>query len=252
MVVEFPAILEASLVDSAAYLILAIIFVLLAYRIYAFRASAGVIFGYILLVYRSATKLGLRKTLSILISVALRDFATQLTSFETNREQLIHLCIFWGFAGLAVTTTIDNFVNHEGLSLPLTHPVRILGNVSGVVIMIGLTLALVRRLTSKAFSQSTSGYDLVFFSLLYVTSITGFATEFASMADLYVPTYVTYWAHIILVALLFLTAPVTKFVHSLKLPLLILFYRLRQALVEKGELIPFQPIGALEAQLLHR
>jgi len=252
MVVEFPSILTSSVVDMAAYVVLAIVALLLAYRIYAFRKGAGFIFNYIVLVYLSAAKLGLRKTLGIVVSVALKDFAGQMTSFETYRRQFTHLCIFWGFAGLAVTTTIDNFVNHEGLPLPLLSPVRILGNVSGVLIMIGLTIAIARRVVYKEVRERTSGYDLLFFSVLYVTAITGFTTEFASMADVYVPTFVSYWAHITLVGLLFVTAPLTKFVHSLKLPLLILFYRLRQALVEKGELVPFQPIGVLEEQLLRR
>jgi nitrate reductase gamma subunit len=225
---------------------------LLFYRVYIFRADAVFIFNYIVMVYRSATKLGFKKTVGILISVALKDYVGQKSSFETYRRQFTHLCIFWGFAGLAITTTIDNFVNHEGLSLPLLSPVRVLGNVSGVVIMVGLTIALARRLVYREVRERTSGYDLLFFSLLYATAITGFAVEFTSMADIYVPTYISYWAHIVLVGLLFLTAPLTKFVHSLKLPLLILFYRLRQALIEKGELVPFQPIGELEQQLLRR
>jgi nitrate reductase gamma subunit len=100
--------------------------------------------------------------------------------------------------------------------------------------------------------ERTSGYDLLFFSLLYATAISGFATEFASMEGVYVPTFFAYWTHIVLVAMLFLTAPLTKFVLSIKLPLLILFYRLREALVKKGELVPFQPIGSLEQELLRR
>lgn len=252
MVVEFPSILVSSALDTAAYVVIAIIAVLLAYRIYKFRQGAVFIYNYIVMVYFSATKLGATKTLKILISVVLKDFAAQMTSFETNRRQFTHLCIFWGFAGLAVTTTIDNFVNHSGLPLPLLSPVRVLGNVSGVVIMIGLTIALFRRVIYKEVRERTSGYDLLFFSVLYATAITGFATEFSSMASVFDPTFVFYWTHIILVGTLFLTAPLTKFVHSLKLPLLILFYRLREALVQQEELVPFQPIGALEEQLLRR
>ena len=252
MVIEFPSLLAPSVVDAGAYTILAIIAVLLAYRIYTFRGRAAVIFSYIVLVYRSALKLGAWKAVKLLISVVLKDVAAQLSSFETYRKQSVHMCIFWGFVGLSVTTALDNAVNHSVQPLPLTHPVRILGNVSGVLIMVGLTIALVSRIGSRELRERTSGYDLTFFLLLYTVAITGFATEFASMANLYTPTYIVYWAHIILIALLFLTAPFTKFVHSLKLPLLILFYRIRQALVEQGVLVPFQPIGALEEELLRR
>jgi nitrate reductase gamma subunit len=252
MVVEFPAILAPPIVDLGAYIVLAIVVILLTYRSYAFRASAPFIYNYIVLIYRSSISLGIKKTLRILISVVLKDVAIQLSSFETYRRQFTHMCIFWGFVGLSITTALDNFVNHEVLPLPLTSPIRVLGNVSGGVIMVGLTIALCRRLIYRELRERTSGYDLLFFFLLYAVSITGFATEFASMADAYNPTYVAYWAHIILIALLFVTAPLTKFVHSLKLPLLILFYRLRQALVEAGALVPFQPIGSLEEQLLRR
>lgn len=241
-----------SFIDTAAYFVIVVIGLLLVYQIYRFRSGAVFIFNYIVLVYRSATKLGTEKTLRIVISVALRDFTGQMSSFETYRRQFTHLCIFWGFVGLAVTTTLDDIVNHSGLPLPLLSPVRILGNTSGVVIMVGLTIALFRRIIYKEMRERTSGYDILFFSLLYATAITGFATEFMSMANLYVPTYVSYLTHIALVGALLLTAPLTKFVHSLKLPLLLLFYRLRQALVEKGELVPFQPIGDLEEQLLRQ
>jgi nitrate reductase gamma subunit len=252
MVIEFPSILAPPAVDAGAYVVLAIVAVLLAYRIYKFRAEAAVIFNYLVLVYRSSIKLGVWKAIRLLFSVVVKDVAVQLSSFETYRKQFVHMCIFWGFVGLSVTTALDNAVNHSVQPLPLTHPVRILGNVSGVLIMAGLTIALFRRISSKEMRERTSGYDLTFFLLLYTVAITGFATEFASMANMYTPTYIVYWAHIILIALLFLTAPLTKFVHSLKLPLLILFYRLRQALVEEGVLVPFQPIGALEQELLRR
>ncbi len=252
MVVEFPSILAPPILDSLAYLILAVVAALLVYRIYQFRAGAAFIFNYIVMVYRSAIKLGLAKTLGIVISVVLKDFAGQTSSFESYRRQFTHLCIFWGFAGLAVTTTMDDIVNHAGLPLPLSSPVRLLGNVSGALLMVGLTIALFRRLIYREMRERTSGYDLLFFSLLCATAITGFATEFASMANAYVPTYISYWAHIVLVCLLFVTAPLTKFVHSIKLPLLILFYRLREALIAKGELVPFQPIGVLEQELLRR
>jgi len=244
--------LVPSVLDTTAYVLLAVIAALLAIRIYDFRANAVFIYNYIVMVYRSAAVLGAGKTLRILISVALGDLAAQKSSFETYRKQFTHLCIFWGFAGLAATTTLDNFVNHGGLPLPLISPVRILGNVSGVLIMVGLTIALGRRVIYRDLRERTSGYDLLFFSLLYTAAITGFATEFASMANVYAVTYDVYWAHIILVALLLVTAPLTKFVHSIKLPLLILFYRLREALVEKGALVPFQPIGDLEEKLLRR
>lgn len=240
------------MLDLLAYIVIPVVLLLLLYRLYKFRMGAVFIFNYIVMVYRSSLKLGLSKTLGIVVSVALKDFAGQMSSFETVRRHFTHLCIFWGFAGLMVTTTIDNFVNHPGLPLPLLSPVRILGNLSGVVLMVGLTISLGRRLVYKEVRERTSGYDLLFFSVLYATAITGFATEFTSMAGIYTPTFVSYWTHIILVALLFLTAPLTKFVHSIKLPLLILFYRLREALVTKGEIVPFQPIGVLEQELLRR
>jgi len=250
MVVNFPSIIPVAAIEIAGYAAVHILAVLLIYRVDSFRSGALFIFNYIALTYRSTAKLGAKKTIRIFGSVILHDVATQRSSFDTRKAKFVHLSIFWGFAGLAVTTTLDSVVNHSGDPLPLTHPVRILGNVSGVVLMLGLTLALLRRSFSSSLRERTSNYDLVFFLLLYASAITGFATEFASEANLDIPSYIIYLSHIILVTSLLITAPFTKFVHSIKLPVLILFYRYRHALIEQGVIVQWQPIGDLNEKLL--
>jgi len=250
MVVDFSTIIATPVVDLAGIALGAIVLALLVYRTLRWRKTAPSLFDYVVLVLYESRKLGFVQNLRVLLSVVFNDTATQRTSFPRFRSNFVHLSTFWGFVGLAATTTLSWILNPYVEPLELTHPVRILGNVSGVMIMIGLTVALLRRIIYGSVRTRTTEYDLFFFALIYAASVTGFAVEYGSMADLVALTHALYYLHIAAVALLILTAPFSKFVHALKLPILILFYRYRCALLERGILVPMMPVGALNQELL--
>ena len=67
---------------------------------------------------------------------------TKSRSADRSRARWIaHLAIFWGFLGPAVTTTLDEIVNPAAAPLGLTSPVRILGNISGVLFVAGVSVS---------------------------------------------------------------------------------------------------------------
>ncbi|HIQ30055.1 MAG TPA: hypothetical protein EYH45_05770 [Candidatus Caldiarchaeum subterraneum] len=145
---------------------------------------------------------------------------------EDFQQWLSHFMIMWGFIGLGITTTLDAIVNFDAVPLPLLHPVRILGNVSGIIFMAGLTLAITRRLFSPDVFSTTTKSDWAFLIAMYGTGATGFLVQwYADLAN-YLGTAVSYIIHLIFVAVLLVTAPWTKFIHALWRPSWIIYSRL--------------------------
>ncbi len=138
----------------------------------------------------------------------------------------VHFSMFWGFVGLALATTLDAITNPAVAPLPLTSPVRLIGNVGGILFMAGVCLSIARRVLIPQVRKNTTLGDSVFLAVLFVTGLTGFVTEYLSDLNIFFPDQVTYWVHLAFVTLLLVTAPFTKFVHSIGRPLLLMLRRL--------------------------
>ena len=146
---------------------------------------------------------------------------------------IAHLAMFWGFLGLAVTTTLDEIVNPTAAPLELTSPVRILGNISGVLFVVGVSVSLGRRLFVPSVRENSTLGDFVFLLLLFLTGVSGFTTEIFSDLNVVFPDGFSYWFHIILVTALLVSAPFSKFVHAIGRPILLL---VKRSEIEKSKL----------------
>lgn len=134
---------------------------------------------------------------------------------EDFQQWFAHLLIMWGFVGLFATTALDAVVNPRALPLALWHPVRLLGNATGIVFMAGLTLAIARRaLLARVRSVSKIG-DWTFLLSLWGAGATGFLVQW--FADTASPrgTAFSYVVHLAFVMLILAAAPWTKFIHAL-------------------------------------
>jgi len=148
----------------------------------------------------------------------------------------IHGSILWGFLGLLAATASDWVLDLTGIKptgtmVPLWYPVRLLGTVSGMFLVYGTTVAIVKRLSKpdKPSSHSLLS-DWVFVLLLWLAGVSGFALEVA----LYLPApqmwgYYMFIIHVVVSMELILLAPFTKFAHA--------FYR-TAALVIHARLAP--------------
>ena len=85
---------------------------------------------------------------------------------------MAHLAMFWGFLGLAATTTLDEILNPSANVLPLVSPVRILGNVSGILFLAGVTYSLGRRLLVSSVRENTTRGDSLFLLMLFLVGVT--------------------------------------------------------------------------------
>ncbi len=148
-------------------------------------------------------------------TAAAQEIATGgMDDCEDFQQWFAHLLIMWGFLGLFATTSLDALVNRAADPLPLLHPVRLLGNVTGIMFMAGLTLAMARRALLDRVRVRSTRADWMFLVVLWGTGATGFLVQwFADLGDLALTRW-TYIPHLALVALLLLTAPWTKFIHA--------------------------------------
>jgi quinone-modifying oxidoreductase subunit QmoC len=137
-----------------------------------------------------------------------------------------HLAIFYGFLGLLAATTgaaiyteifpilgIDWHDNE--LSLPIWDPVKIVGNVGGIALLVGLTqvMSTWRRRSSDRAAYS----DWFFPALLGLTVLSGFSTEILRFAGIRL-AYPAYAVHLVFVFALFVYFPFSKFAHALYYP----------------------------------
>jgi quinone-modifying oxidoreductase subunit QmoC len=140
------------------------------------------------------------------------------TCTAAKPRQAGHFLLLWGFAGALVTTTILGILMDVfGVKTPLpqTHPVKILGNLSAILLVAGMLWLVVNRLASARAAGASRGYDAFFLALVVLLVVSGVGAELGRMfmpAPFAVAAYVL---HLGMVLSLFLTFPFSKFAHAL-------------------------------------
>ena len=141
----------------------------------------------------------------------------------TNKSRArAHAMVMYGFLGLVVTTTVVAilyYMNQFGMDAPVSpydffHPVKVLGNVSGALALLGCSAMLARRMSSDKSGQATA-FDWTFLWVLVMTVITGFGAQVLRVFDLAIPAYGIYYVHLVLVFFLLAYMPYTKMGHML-------------------------------------
>ncbi len=140
------------------------------------------------------------------------------TCTAARPRQLGHLLLLWGFLGALLTTTLLGIVMDVfGVKTPLpqTHPIKILGNVSAVLLVVGVVWLALNRLANARTAGASRGFDLFFLTLVVLLIFSGVGAEIGRYA-LPVPfALAIYVLHLGMVLALFLTFPFSKFAHAL-------------------------------------
>lgn len=155
--------------------------------------------------------------------VLFRDvFTTKVLDTCSRLKRASHLALFWGFVFLAVSTTLAFLTNPTNAVLPLADPVKVFGNLGGILVAVGFVFMFYVRYREEAPIWRLTRSD-VFMLTLFLTVVTGFVTQQAvySSGD---ASWVsgTFWLHMAFVVVLLATAPFTKFYHALSKPVSIL------------------------------
>ena len=146
----------------------------------------------------------------------------------------VHISILWGFLGLFVATALNYLlellkVKPTGTWVPLYYPIRFLGIVSGILLIYGTTVFLIRRIMKyDDMTKHSTPSDWSFLVLLWLSGLTGFALDVA----IYLPHPHAwgYWMlilHLAIIGDLLMLAPFTKFAHAVYRTIALYFYALK-------------------------
>ena len=145
-------------------------------------------------------------------------------------RRLAHLTVFYGFMALYVVTiwaVIDIYamplIGVESLyPFDLIHPMKILANVGGVLLIFGCVKALLARRGTEPGSSASTSFDWIFLWALLGVGITGFAAEILRFtvdaqaeSSLTAVAYSVYFVHLVLIFQLLVYLPYSKFAHVL-------------------------------------
>lgn len=235
----FPAdIIPVILIDAGAAILVVIVVIGVLYKLRFWRVRA--------LSDRfkaDVSALGAGARASVLLRVVGKDALAVEPLFSNYRGRWIqHFLVFYGFIGLMITTTLDAIVNREAAPLPLDHPVKIIGNIAGVMLLIGATPMLFRKKDPPGM-QPLGLADKIFLPVLYLAVVTGFVTEVLDYSAIVLPATAVYVIHIAIVTGLLASAPWTRFVHALQAPFLTFYERLRQKTTSTNEDIDYKRLN---------
>lgn len=127
-----------------------------------------------------------------------------------------HLAVFYGFLGLVVTTTsvgIGIYAFGYLTPWPLWHPVKILGNASGLAVVAALLVFGYRRIADGEKAGKSSYSDWLFLAILLLTTLTGFLCQLLRLADAPRLAYPMYVVHLVFIFVLLVYIPYSKFAH---------------------------------------
>lgn len=133
---------------------------------------------------------------------------------ENRERSTSHMMVLFGFIGLFIVTNcffIAEWVFHIEGPYSQINPVKWLGNIGGVALVIGGLLLLKNRLSNK---DQVSGYwDWYLIGMVLALGSTGLLTEMARLGGLASLSTFIYFIHLMFVWCLFAYTPFSKLAH---------------------------------------
>lgn len=152
----------------------------------------------------------------------------------------MHGLLIYGFFGLGFADFLMQVVNPTRETLPLTHPLKILPNLSGLLMLAGIVYVRHRYRRDEFIDNGlTLGRDFAFLNILTITLVSGFLVEIlrrGGVVEYVLPMYVL---HLLSVWVLLVTAPYTRFQHAFVVPVLVALTKLAAAIAESGASLQF-------------
>ncbi len=181
--------------------------------------------------------------ISSLIQV-MREILTHTVFFkcETNRSRAIgHLLLFFGFIGAMITTGavfvlifaphylhllgLERFEAMFALPINLPNPIKIIGALSGLALVIGGGLLIIRRWQNKD-NVGANGYaDYLFLYMMFLVGLTGMLSWVTRLIGVPWLAYANYFLHLLTVFFLLWYMPYSKFAHMIYRTLALVYAR---------------------------
>lgn len=131
---------------------------------------------------------------------------------------LAHLNMLWGFVLLFVTTStvfIGVYTFGKQTPYPLSHPIKWIGNIGAIILIVGSLVAVKNRLSQGEDAGKATYFDWLFLIVVLATGISGLLTELLRLANVPGLAYPMYFIHLVFVWFLFAYLPFSKFAHIL-------------------------------------
>ena len=128
-------------------------------------------------------------------------------------RKIAHILVFYGFVLLLFVTAyaIVAAITHN-YPLRMINPVKLVGNVAGLMLTIGLSIMIINRLVNKR-GYGTSNYsDWLLLISFFLLTISGIVVQFARFQN-WDSAYHLYFFHLVCVWFVIIYLPYTKFAH---------------------------------------
>jgi quinone-modifying oxidoreductase subunit QmoC len=150
----------------------------------------------------------------------------------TNKPRATaHMILLFGFIGAMIATGmvfvsifIPHYLNLLGLEslhaffelpLDLPHPIKIIGALGGIGLLVGSVMLITRRWGNKD-EVGANGYtDYLFLYIIFFTGLTGMLSWLMRYTDVPMLAYVNYFIHLVFVYFLLWYMPYSKFAHMI-------------------------------------
>lgn len=138
-----------------------------------------------------------------------------------------HLLIFYGFLGAMATAglAVGALIFFELSPIPLFHPIKILGNLSGIAMVVGCIVAALRRLQTRSEKGKSTYSDWLLITFIFLVASTGLLTQFLRILDIPFFAYNVYFVHMVFIFFLLWYAPYSKMAHMFYRTLALVYLR---------------------------
>ncbi len=138
-----------------------------------------------------------------------------------------HLLIFYGFFGAMLTAglAVGALVIFDLSPIPLFHPIKILGNLSGIAMVIGCIVVTTKRLGTKKDKGVSTYNDWLLIIFVFLVATTGLLTQTMRLLEIPFLAYNIYFVHMVFIFFLLWYAPYSKLAHMFYRTLALVYLR---------------------------
>ena len=120
---------------------------------------------------------------------------------------------------------LENLHSFFALPIELPHPVKILGALSGLALVIGGGMLIIRRWQNRD-DVGANGYaDYLFLYMLFLVGFTGMLSWLTRLIGVPMLAYIVYFIHLVVVFFLLWYMPYSKFAHMFYRTLALVYAR---------------------------